>query len=812
MFGFGSKKPQLDKRQSGKAVGKLVGKPDGERRLARNSVGPSTTQGSIATPSTIGLRAQSESPQAEIRRTSSARLAYHADEPATPLPLSRQGGGSSDQSPHALLIRPSVDPPSPGATHVRAGRDEAKTEVSEPQLLNSASQSRAQGSDAESPRLRRAAHEHSQETEIERLRADNVMIRNFYAEESARSQAQEAEVKRIRSLLDAEVYRRTRGEAQANELRRNLEKERKDLQEEATNFRALASQFQDDSKRVKSELSAEFAARSRYQEEIEKLRSQLDNTQKLMDAREKDQRALQVRSQDEIDRLHTELSAQAATRSRFQAESEKVQGLLESAKDAFDAQEMQYKKTIRDLKDERNHYFSELNIEGTSRTKAENDIKRLRAASKTAEDAFAAKETEFLKLSSQIRNELAAALAAKEDAERGHKAAVREYNVLEQQNILLQEKVEEAQEFLETQDRVRQDNKALRVEVTRLVKEVENGRKSKNLENEAPPTDLLPSNGLYYRVDEQWICQHWDDLNTSIISLALDCNDARGLFHGDSPPAKNAERRDTMDDFPPREVLALTQNVSKYLDSPLQRAKILQALIWNELNHQVFDHVSRYSKGLYWAGGLRHSLARLKADLRPLRRHKLILSDAEKAKEIEDRANGYQRWRAATSTLLLATMPVDERILKSEVDRLVEIIVKIIGSIRNDLPTRLRSIIEAAIRFDGVIQQQVPFYYVEQWTHKKIQGNPHWGFPLNDEEMKVVAEDGARQKYTNPAVDLILQPALFKEGNIHGDNYYLRRVLCKAKVICREDPAPIYKGHWRANSMASSAVSSIDDF
>jgi hypothetical protein len=311
------------------------------------------------------------------------------------------------------------------------------------------------------------------------------------------------------------------------------------------------------------------------------------------------------------------------------------------------------------------------------------------------------------------------------------------------------------------------------------------------------------------KVDDKWFATQWKDLHIKIELLSLQYFQGRLAKSSASVMDRvKGSRLEKFDDESARCLARLTGPFSRYLKSDNERPLIIQAYIWSILVNNAFDHVGCYDGGFLWAGQSRAALCYLNRDSKPVRkrRHKdgLPLTPSE-SQRIEKDTRTFHKWRAETAIMMLEREPVKNRIknIGSDITSLVTEMFatsapyivttkdRPLNAAELDIKEQLRAILIEAIEIDAEMAQQRARIFCEQWRGS-LDGEPSWGFQwVGDEaEMICTAEQNKNgiPNYRNPCVEMIIQPALSKEGNQYGEGYEKREILCKAKVIVGEDP------------------------
>ncbi|KAF2026846.1 hypothetical protein EK21DRAFT_92092 [Setomelanomma holmii] len=311
------------------------------------------------------------------------------------------------------------------------------------------------------------------------------------------------------------------------------------------------------------------------------------------------------------------------------------------------------------------------------------------------------------------------------------------------------------------------------------------------------------------KVDDQWFAAQWREIHEKIKLLS------HQYFQGHLPRPGNSilerfkgVRPEEMATHPDKALTRLSDSHGRYLRSDHDRPLIVQGFIWCALVLNVFDHLGIHDGGFYWAGQSRAILYHMNREVKPVRPRRQKDSLPAPPSEIQRIANetrNYHKWRAETGIMMLAQESISKRTrninneltsLVAEIfDALAPYIVprkdRPVNAVGLDIKDQLRAILIQAIETDAEMAQQRASVYCEQWFGS-FEGNPQWGFPYQPEDADIVATPdqakGGQLQLKNPCVDLIIQPALFREGNQYGEDYSTRHILCRAKVVVGEDP------------------------
>ncbi|KAF2113650.1 hypothetical protein BDV96DRAFT_578162 [Lophiotrema nucula] len=319
---------------------------------------------------------------------------------------------------------------------------------------------------------------------------------------------------------------------------------------------------------------------------------------------------------------------------------------------------------------------------------------------------------------------------------------------------------------------------------------------------------------LTNKVEDKWFIDRWTFLHSMIQNFSNkyfigNIGGARNAFIKTLTGSRDAKPATTYS----RKLAALTGTSAQYIDSDTLRPLLIQAFIWNMLVTEVFYHEPASPedgivRGLYWAGAERNELAGLKGEFYP--DQPLMEDDVKEVERLEAWTKLYHKWRATTSIMLIQRRSAKVRHEENRT-HVAHLLDQIIGTLSPCLPLKqasqaevdkhlrkgLAEVIATAVHLDAEIYQQRAWIFCEQWTHetRSAKGRPNWGFGWSSDEMdEVPGPDQLRlENYAHPCVGLIVQPALYKEGNQFGEEYSKRQVLCKAKVIACENPK--YRNH-----------------
>lgn len=418
-----------------------------------------------------------------------------------------------------------------------------------------------------------------------------------------------------------------------------------------------------------------------------------------------------------------------------------------------------------------------------------------------------------------------------------HKMLKSELEAVKDQSNLLQKQLRAAQEQLSHVQHLDREHQALRSEHEQVLQDVDDLQAARDhAANEAVKlaeentglredvktwhsrfslvnTDLLEAradNTSSSKVDDKWFGMQWGDLQVKIEALSHQYFLGRLSRPGHSILERaKGSRPEKLENQPSKAITRLTDSYSRYLKSEYDRPLLIQAFLWCVLVNSVFDHSSCNDGGFYWAGQSRSLLYHLRLEVKPIRplRHK----DAQPytpsdVKRLEKEMKDFNKWRAETAIMMLAKEPVTKRIRNISGD-LASLIAEILDEIapyivvtkdrplaatEPDLKEQLRIILITAIEVDAEIARQRARIFCEQWRGG-IDSEPFWGFPVNPEDSETITtadqkKSGAKSP-ANPVVELIVQPALFREGNQYGEEYDLRHALSKAKVVVGENLA-----------------------
>jgi hypothetical protein len=301
-------------------------------------------------------------------------------------------------------------------------------------------------------------------------------------------------------------------------------------------------------------------------------------------------------------------------------------------------------------------------------------------------------------------------------------------------------------------------------------------------------------------VSDKWFQNQWNVINNKIEMLSNQFFLGRlARSSGSMLNRGKLSRTDKLEEQPAVSLTRLSNDSARYLCSEQERPLIIQALIWYVLVNRVFAHTTCDDGGFYWAGQSRELLYHLKRQVRPPRPRDHPQPSPPELKRLEKDARDYHNWRADTAMLLLARSPLEKRIKNIQwlfSDIIADILVVIspfiapakgtsIEAAENSICQQLESVLVEAVKTDAEMVKQRAWIYCEQWR-SPVEGDPLCGFQYNEREMAIVhsAEQvkGWRQQVKEQCVEMVLQPALFREGNQYGEDYAVQHVLCKAKV------------------------------
>jgi hypothetical protein len=310
---------------------------------------------------------------------------------------------------------------------------------------------------------------------------------------------------------------------------------------------------------------------------------------------------------------------------------------------------------------------------------------------------------------------------------------------------------------------------------------------------------------LSSEVSDKWLQSQWYDLHVKIENLSNQYFVGRislpsHVWSKPSQPVKLSHQ-------PAVAIAQLTNKSAEYLGSDRERHLIIQAFIWWFLVNKIFAHTRYDDGGFYWAGQSRELLYHLKRQVRLLRPQTWSQLNPNDLKRAEKDSKNYHQWRATTSILLQAGESADKRVRHIQ-GLITEQIVEMLCVIRpyivtskdistamaeDDICKQLEAILTQAIKLDAEMAKQRAWIHCEQWW-APIEGDPMWGFRWVAEEAEMIQTSeqikSRRANFKDPCVQLIVQPALIKEGNQYGQNYATREILCKAKVIVGESAYP----------------------
>lgn len=379
---------------------------------------------------------------------------------------------------------------------------------------------------------------------------------------------------------------------------------------------------------------------------------------------------------------------------------------------------------------------------------------------------------------------------------------------------------------LESMERSRNDMQAQRDSAQQAYER--NGAQITNLQNEISviQTDLLDwqrqfdivnnellqiRSDLNKHVNDKWFQSQWRDLHLKIEGVANQYFIGRqSIFSGTILGRGKGTRLDKMEVHPSISLTRLTNEHAQYLGSEHDRPLIIQAFIWWVLVNRVFAHTACDEWGFFWAGQSRELLYHLKRQILPPRPRDWYRPDTGASQRFEQDARHYHNWRATTAMLLLSRTPVDKR-MKTIRDLINDIVGDIWDAVspyiviakgnsleaaKEGFRKQLEAILGEAIKLDAEMAQQRAWVYCEQWRAPR-EGDPLWGFACNPEEADIVQTadqmKGRRVQAQGSCIELVIQPALFRDGNQYGEEYVRQQVLCRAKVVLGETALPSFQ-------------------
>lgn len=309
-------------------------------------------------------------------------------------------------------------------------------------------------------------------------------------------------------------------------------------------------------------------------------------------------------------------------------------------------------------------------------------------------------------------------------------------------------------------------------------------------------------------IDDDWFIKEWRDLHSKIENFSRTYFVGRptrifGAIMNRSKGTVAAARTETLYDHALKQ---LARKHADYTGSETQRPLIIQALLWWILANEIFDHMNCSNGGLFWAGQTREQLGELESELRTEHIIDWSQLSPKDAKDVEYESGIFHKWRAMTAMLLLSKRSTDERVasislivddIVMNVMRTLSALVKVMGdkeraAADENMRDNLRAMLKKAIHLDSEIYQHRAWIFCGQGNFNN--GHPHQqhGFRFDPDFMEVTGGqdhvNDRRTQSSDPFVELIVQPALCREGNEYGEEYSTRRVLCQAKVIVCENP------------------------
>ncbi|OAK94929.1 hypothetical protein IQ06DRAFT_62476 [Phaeosphaeriaceae sp. SRC1lsM3a] len=305
-------------------------------------------------------------------------------------------------------------------------------------------------------------------------------------------------------------------------------------------------------------------------------------------------------------------------------------------------------------------------------------------------------------------------------------------------------------------------------------------------------------------VSDKWFQSQWKVLHTRIEAVSDQYFVGRqSRFQGSILSRGKGMRPDKLEIHPSISLTRLTNEHAWYLGSEHMRPLIIQAFIWWVLVNRIFAHMACDEWGFFWAGQSRDLLYHLKRQILPPRPRDWPQSDPVTLQRMEADARNYHTWRATTAMLLVARTSVDKRI-KTVQDLIIDLVGDVLqavspyivvpkgtspGAAEDGFCKQLEAIFVEAIKTDAEMAQQRAWIYCEQWRAHR-EGDPLWGFACSPDEAEIIQtvdqSRGRRAQATGSCIELIVQPALLRDGNQYGEKYATQQVLCKAKVIAGE--------------------------
>ncbi|KAF2467961.1 uncharacterized protein BDR25DRAFT_358215 [Lindgomyces ingoldianus] len=404
------------------------------------------------------------------------------------------------------------------------------------------------------------------------------------------------------------------------------------------------------------------------------------------------------------------------------------------------------------------------------------------------EKLISGKHWRWFKEEQQANIDLKSRLAAmkeqlREDESAVNRAVARESeieHIVTEKNMCIQGLNAELKDLRTSRDLEVNNAANMTQQIIRLQEDLQQSQKNvQNVTNEL----MQFKSQLNSKVDDRWFVEQWTDLHSKIQNISTKFFAGKISRHSGAMASRGKGKFDVC---APRCLMQLTPDYTQYISSENYRPLLIQAFIWWILNNKVFDHASKFSEGLYWAGGMRDSLANLKGELRPLRRRDRSRDDVSEAKRQEAEAQNFHKWRSTTAIMLISMKATKHRIVHSHVNDLITEVTNTVAPFiarkeserakaEEVFGDELHEIIVAAISLDAEIQQQRGWIYCEQWADYTQQEAPVHGFRWKDMEMTQVygpaQAKGGANKFADPCVELIVQPALFREGNSNGKEY-----------------------------------------
>jgi hypothetical protein len=213
---------------------------------------------------------------------------------------------------------------------------------------------------------------------------------------------------------------------------------------------------------------------------------------------------------------------------------------------------------------------------------------------------------------------------------------------------------------------------------------------------------------------------------------------------------------------------------------------LIQAFLWQRLIAEVFDDSWA---GLYWADYTHGGLRLIQNHLNPCK----SASSNHSKDTLETRLKEYHTWRAKTTQLLLAQRRPPDHTMHGRINELVNKLSSDLQpfanskSLEDKFNSLLKDIVTDAVDLDSKMKTQKAIFT------PKLYSKEGWGFgfPFDSssmDEILVSTESADESKDTqNPLpVELVVSPALLKEGNSMAEEYQTHHVLVNAQVICTQ--------------------------